>query len=105
MTKVERNQGDFVLLLFISLYCVLQIPSAKIAGKCGAAMPNRNQLQKHVAQCSDSHRGARNQYCKRENSRDPGHARKRMTLPLKDWAPAKASGTQFEDSEAPVENR
>jgi hypothetical protein len=35
MTKVERNQGDFVLLLFISLYCVLQIHSAKIAGNAG----------------------------------------------------------------------
>ena len=31
MTKVARNQGYFVLLLFISFYCVPRVHSARIS--------------------------------------------------------------------------
>jgi hypothetical protein len=49
MTKVQGNQGYFVLHLFISLYYVLQMNPAKISGNC-AASANHAKLLKQPRQ-------------------------------------------------------
>jgi len=45
MMKIARKQADFVLLLFISFYCVPEVPSPRVRRKPAAGTRVRKRVK------------------------------------------------------------
>ena len=60
MTKIARNQADFVLLLFISFYCVPEVPPARFRRKSGVGTRVRKRVKMETLEADsgdgDQHR-------------------------------------------------